>query len=415
MPTPSPPLLPRADDEGPFADGPFHGGPRRWAGALVRRLAAPWVARRLARRAQLVERALGWLASHAAADEGERDDRLAGPTWADEAAALAAWADHVGREPAASGDAETDPGSTIALAREALAAFDRGDRVRGDRLAERLFARQRADGSFPRRLGRFGRAFDGPASPRATALVVRVAEAQVAAGFTTASDDLPALIDEADGRWQAVWQLARELAPGATVLEAGCGSGRFLHRLAASRPDLSLVGIDPSADALARAVRGGHDFSLARCSLPAAGVASCEEPCAADPQAARTLRQGSLKRLPWPSAGCDLALAIESLEHSLWPARAIAELARVVRPGGQVLVIDKCRQRQPLSQHEPWEVWFSESELRAWLTPWCERVSFTPISHGRQGQGGLFFACWGLRSARPMVRRRALEPEPRLG
>lgn len=412
----SPPVAsPRASDE-----GPFDAGPRRWARALARRLAGPLIARRLARRRRLVERALGWLALQAVDAERASRDWLELPTWADEAAALAAEGTRAaGLELQGSAATSAHARSTIHLARRALAAFHAGDRAEGDRLAERLFAWQRADGGFPERLCRFGRTLGGSSSIAATSLAIRVAEAQVTAGFAAQGEALPGEIAEADQRWQAVWHATRDLPQGATVLEAGCGSGRILHRLACSRPDLRIVGVDPDLQGLTQAARRLSESS----GILAAGD---EHLPIADPLARQSadvveprdelglpagdfrclLRQGSLKRLPWPTAGCDLALAVESLEHALWPARAIAELARVVRPGGRLLVIDKRGERQVLSRHEPWEQWFYEADLRTWLAPWCDRVSFVPIAHGRQGQRGLFFACQAQRSAGPAPRWR---------
>ena len=94
----------------------------------------------------------------------------------------------------------------------------------------------------------------------------------------------------------------------------------------------------------------------------------------------------------------DGAIAIESLEHALLPERAVAELCRIVRPGGRVLVIDKDRARQALSEHEPWERWFTPQELAGWLRAWCNQVTVTPIAHleGQPGQG-LFLAATATR------------------
>ena len=76
-----------------------------------------------------------------------------------------------------------------------------------------------------------------------------------------------------------------------------------------------------------------------------------------------TACRGSLLQIPLPDGSFDGAFAVESLEHALLPERAVAELCRIVRPGGRVLVIDKHRARQPLSHHDPWERWFTPEEL----------------------------------------------------
>jgi ubiquinone/menaquinone biosynthesis C-methylase UbiE len=43
------------------------------------------------------------------------------------------------------------------------------------------------------------------------------------------------------------------LPPGAALLDAGCGTGGFLTRLRAARPDLQLFGLDYAAAAARRA------------------------------------------------------------------------------------------------------------------------------------------------------------------
>ena len=191
---------------------------------------------------------------------------------------------------------------------------------------------------------------------------------QVAAAFGPEdAQKLPASIDPADGRLEAACRWMGQLGPGARVADVGCGSGDLRH-LAARFPQARLVGIDPSPPMLA--------------ALPP-GVTACP---------------GSLLRIPLPDAALDGALAVESLEHALLPQQAVAELCRVVRPGGGVLIIDKHRAKQPLSLHEPWERWFLPAELAEWLARACDEVVVRRVPHleGRPGRN-LFLAASGRR------------------
>ena len=211
----------------------------------------------------------------------------------------------------------------------------------------------------------------GPSKGRsARAAVDRLAAAllQVRTSFDQDRADLPDEIDPADGRVQAVLQWAGQLPPDGKLADVGCGKGRFLRHVAAAFPRMRLLGIDPSAAMLAR--------------LPA-GVEA---------------RQGGLLRIPASDAEFDAVLAVESLEHALVPGRAVEELCRAVRPGGRVLVIDKHRGKQALSEHEPWERWFWPEELGAWLGRFCEEVRVERVSHleGRPGRD-LFLAARGRR------------------
>lgn len=94
----------------------------------------------------------------------------------------------------------------------------------------------------------------------------------------------------------------------ARVLDAGCGSGRNLVELARYG---TVVGVEPAPQSLARA--------------QARGVGE--------------VRAGSLSgRLPVEGASVDLAVALDVLEHVPDDRGALAELARVVCPGGLLLV-----------------------------------------------------------------------------
>lgn len=177
-------------------------------------------------------------------------------------------------------------------------------------------------------------------------------QARVAAAFAGTADEVPARIDSRDGRARAVRAWAASLPPTSRVADVGCGRGRYLGLIEDARPSVRLTAIDPSATLLA--------------CIPSR--IAC--------------RAGSLLRLPAADGEFDAALAVESLEHSLLPERAVAELARVVRTGGTILIIDKDRAYQARSQHAPWECWFAPAEMNAWLARHCDDITAEPIPHG---------------------------------
>ncbi len=101
-------------------------------------------------------------------------------------------------------------------------------------------------------------------------------------------------------------EIALNYARGRRVLEAGCGTGLILREI---RPAAeSAVGLDLSAAMLSRARRRG---------LPVV--------------------QASLTKIPFPSDHFDLVFAFKVLAHVEPIAEAMAELGRVVRPGGHVI------------------------------------------------------------------------------
>ena len=91
------------------------------------------------------------------------------------------------------------------------------------------------------------------------------------------------------------------------VLEVGCGAGRFLRAVRAARPGLVLVGADVSRSALAML----------------ASIASDIETRLATPYA-----------LPARDGEFDAVLLLDVLEHLEDPAGMLAEIRRVLVPGG---------------------------------------------------------------------------------
>jgi ubiquinone/menaquinone biosynthesis C-methylase UbiE len=121
--------------------------------------------------------------------------------------------------------------------------------------------------------------------------------------------DLPAAEVEA-----ALLRLVPEDA--GRLLDIGTGTGRVLELLA---PRISRgLGIDASKSMLA----------LARSRLSRAGCAHC------------AVRLGDMYRLPLADASFDLAVLQMVLHHAEDPAGVLAETARVLRPGGTVIVIE---------------------------------------------------------------------------
>jgi len=191
---------------------------------------------------------------------------------------------------------------------------------------------------------------------------------QVQSSFDIGATPLPNLIEDSDGRMQTVRRWIETLPNDARVADVGCGSGRFLQRLIVSYPNARLTGVDVSEPLLAKLPSKVERLS------------------------------GSLLRMPIDDGAMDGAFAVESVEHSLIPKRAIAELCRVVRPGGRVLVIDKNIAKQPLSEHDPWERWFSPDELVKWLKPFCGDVKVEPLQQSAgQSEDNLFFVATGTR------------------
>jgi ubiquinone/menaquinone biosynthesis C-methylase UbiE len=102
-------------------------------------------------------------------------------------------------------------------------------------------------------------------------------------------------------------ELVRRYGTGLDILEAGCGTGLLLAE--AARVGRSAIGLDLSHGMLVRA----RDRGL-------------------------RIVQGSLTALPLPDSSVDLVYSMKVLAHVPPIREAVAELARVTRPGGHLLL-----------------------------------------------------------------------------
>lgn len=117
---------------------------------------------------------------------------------------------------------------------------------------------------------------------------------------------------------RALLGLLPDRLDGQSVLDAGCGSGRYmLHAL--HRGASHVTGVDLAPAMLERAAAE---------LVPWQGQAVVE------------LRQGQLPQLPLPDAAVDLTMCGLVIGHVRQLAPALAELRRVTRPGGGILISD---------------------------------------------------------------------------
>lgn len=112
--------------------------------------------------------------------------------------------------------------------------------------------------------------------------------------------------------------LLPHLAPGMTVLDCGCGPGTMTVELARRVEPGNVVGID----------RHGDQLAVGRARAAEAGVANVR------------YQAGDIYDLPFPDASFDAVLAHAVIYHLSDPQAALAEIRRVLRPGGVVGIRD---------------------------------------------------------------------------
>jgi ubiquinone/menaquinone biosynthesis C-methylase UbiE len=97
--------------------------------------------------------------------------------------------------------------------------------------------------------------------------------------------------------------------------------------------------------------------------------------------------------LPFLSESFDCAYATESLEHAVDVDAAVAEMCRVVKPGGRIAIIDKNVEQWGRLETPSWEKWFGRKQLERILARHCGQVSSREISYWEDvAPDGLFLA-----------------------
>ena len=98
------------------------------------------------------------------------------------------------------------------------------------------------------------------------------------------------------------------------------------------------------------------------------------------------------------------AFAVLVLHHAPKPLIAVREMARIVKPGGQVIVLDLCAHGQEWLRSEQADLWlgFTNEEVDALLAqPSLERGSrrvVSKVSSSRGGEPLELFVAWATKT-----------------
>jgi len=251
-----------------------------------------------------------------------------------------------------------------AVAQYAVAWYGLDECAPADRALAFLCAQQRSSGGFTGSQGRGADYFPDAEISWAAKFFLDAAAWHIRRSFDRDAEPLPATVAPEDARLQTLLA-ALPVLPRARILDAGCGKGRFSRALCVRRPDARIVGVDLS------------DVLLEQ----------------TPPQLER--RRGSLLDLPCADGEFDHAFCIEALEHALDPQVAVGELARVVRPGGTILIIDKDARRAGTLATAAWERWPTRSQVETWLGAHCDGLRVEDVNGPGVPQG--LFVAWSGR------------------
>jgi ArsR family transcriptional regulator len=145
------------------------------------------------------------------------------------------------------------------------------------------------------------------------------------------------------GRSWAAWSRALgHLLPAVTVADLGCGEGYLT--IETSRWAAQVIAVDRSTEVLKRA----------RALAARRRVSNV------------TWKRGELESVPIADDTVDVSMLSQALHHADDPTRALQEAARILVPGGRVLVLD-------LREHE--ELWVRDRLGDRWLGFTRERLS----------------------------------------
>ncbi|MEO7272269.1 MAG: metalloregulator ArsR/SmtB family transcription factor [Vicinamibacterales bacterium] len=159
------------------------------------------------------------------------------------------------------------------------------------------------------------------------------------------------------GRSWAAWARALgRLLPPLKVADLGCGEGYLT--LEASRWATRVLAVDHSPTVLRRA-----QALAARRRVRNV-----------------TWKRGELEQLPIRDASVDLALLSQALHHARDPQQALAEAARIIVPGGRVLILDLREHQEAWVRDRLGDRWLGFSDAR--LTALLDGAGFTDIDVG---------------------------------
>ncbi|MBU1325820.1 MAG: metalloregulator ArsR/SmtB family transcription factor [Alphaproteobacteria bacterium] len=129
------------------------------------------------------------------------------------------------------------------------------------------------------------------------------------------------------------------------MVDLGTGSGRMLTLL--GKNARTAIGLDLSQNML----------NIARANVARAGIDKVE------------LRHGDVFATRLPDMTADLVVVHQVLHYLTDPGAAVAEAARLVRPGGRLLIVDFAphAMEQMRDEHQHRRLGFDDAEMRRWL------------------------------------------------
>ena len=153
-------------------------------------------------------------------------------------------------------------------------------------------------------------------------------------------------LTEPGGGWRAVAFALGFAFSGKVVADIGCGEGDLSLLLA--RFAQQVIAVDMSEQMLSVLKEKATRFGCERKIIT---------------------KQGGIEALPQPDCSVDAVMMSQVLHHAAQPQLALVEAARVLKPGGRLVLLDLARHDQEWVRDQWADQWFgfSEQELAGWL------------------------------------------------
>ena len=116
--------------------------------------------------------------------------------------------------------------------------------------------------------------------------------------------------------WEAIGRLALRLVPNVVVADLGAGEGLISQLLARNARQVWCIDNSPRMVEVGTELAKKNDLSNL------------------------TYKLGDIEQVPLADESVDLAILSQALHHAIHPQKAVDEAYRILRPGGQVLVLE---------------------------------------------------------------------------
>jgi ArsR family transcriptional regulator len=193
--------------------------------------------------------------------------------------------------------------------------------------------------------------------------------------FDSAAGQWDRMRDELFGESSYLLSLLNLLDSEMVVADLGCGTGLIAELLA---PIVGRVIAVDDSEAM----------------LGAAGKRL-------EPHGNAEIHRGQLENLPLEDGCADAATLVLVLHHLPDPVKVVSEVARILRPGGKLLIVDMLPHERDEYRHEMGHVWmgFGDKEIERYLrSAELQPLAFRSLRPEPAAKGPALFAATAMRS-----------------